>query len=173
MSKNKNISKKIPSGTIIQTRDEFIYGGVPKPKGKYANNNFYRQAVVIDTNKDDEIGIVKFVSKGRHSVKINNLDKKYNAYLEIFDDNGSNHHARRYVGGHLRRQTRPGPAVQAGRPGRVPHRPRYRHPGSRHHRHRPGVLHRSELPPARQGVRPAPPSCPGALQQVRQRSGRP
>ena len=82
---NKNISKNLKLGTVLQTRDEFFLNGVPKPK--YNNSKkYYRGAVVVETNKKDEVGVVKFVTNGTKDVKINNQVHTYRPFLEVYDD---------------------------------------------------------------------------------------
>lgn len=55
MSKNKNISRTIKNGTLVQVRDSYLEHG----KNTKGRNQDYRVATVIDSNRNDEIGIVK------------------------------------------------------------------------------------------------------------------
>ena len=91
--KTKNISKKIAIGTTLQTRDEYLASGAGKKNIKPEHPNsrdLYRRVGVVDTNSQDELGIIKLGTKGRHSLE-NYLSgsSKYNAYIEIYDDKGN------------------------------------------------------------------------------------
>jgi len=90
--KRKNVSQIIPNGRTLQTRDEFLKGGSGKEniKPDHPNkNDLYRRVGVIDSNRDNEVVIVKLSTKGRHDLK-SYLDgnTKYNAFVEIEDNNG-------------------------------------------------------------------------------------
>lgn len=88
---NKNISRKIPNGTVILTRDEFFEDNNNYIKDKYKQNRkYYREATVIDSNRRNELAIIKHQSSGLFSVK-NNVGqlRKYNTYIKIKDNNGN------------------------------------------------------------------------------------
>ncbi len=93
MSKTKNISKKVPNGRTLQTRDEYLGSGKGKKniKPEHPNpNDLYRRVTVIDSNIQNELAIIKLGTKGRHSLKKYLTGKsKYNAYIEIEDNNGN------------------------------------------------------------------------------------
>ena len=83
--RNKNKSNKIKEGTVLRTRDEFILGGIDTKTNHPNKRDLYRAAVVTETNKNDELGIVKLTTKdGRKlSGKTN-----YKPFIHIFDDEG-------------------------------------------------------------------------------------
>ena len=61
--RNKNKSNKIKEGTVLRTRDEFILGGIDTKTNHPNKRDLYRAAVVTETNKNDELGIVKLTTK--------------------------------------------------------------------------------------------------------------
>lgn len=89
--KRKNVSQKVKNGTAILTRDEFFedHNNYQKEKYKSNPNFYYREATVVDSNRNDELAIIKHQSSGKFSVKKNN-DKtaKYNTYIKIKDNEG-------------------------------------------------------------------------------------
>ena len=93
MSKQKNISKKVPIGRTLQTRDEYLGSGKGKKniKPDHPNpNDLYRRVGVVDSNNQNELAIMKLGTKGRHSLENYLAGKsKYNAYIEIADDKGN------------------------------------------------------------------------------------
>ena len=82
--KNKIVSKTVPTGTILQTRDEYFQGSGNYRKPGYQNKGLYRKAGVVEQNSKNELAVVKFVSGGNFSV--NNTNLKYQPYIEIYDD---------------------------------------------------------------------------------------
>ena len=89
--KRKNVSQKIKNGTAILTRDEFFEDNNNYKKEKYKNkpNIYYREATVVDSNRNDELAIIKHQSSGKFSVKKkNNKVSKYNTYIKTKDDEG-------------------------------------------------------------------------------------
>lgn len=93
MKKQKNISKDIPIGTTLQTRDEYLLSGAGKTNIKPNHPNsrdLYRRVGVVDSNRKNEIAVIKLGTKGRHSLdKYLNGKSKYNAFIEIQDDKGN------------------------------------------------------------------------------------
>ncbi len=89
----KNISKKVPNGRTLQTRDEFLSGGKGKENIKPNHpdkHDLYRRVGVVDSNSKDELAVVKLGTKGRHSLdNYLNGKSKYNAYIEIEDNKGN------------------------------------------------------------------------------------
>lgn len=85
MPKKKNISSKIPNGRIIHTRDKDLHGGSgyekPNTKGSY------RMGVVVDSNSDDELAIVKLTTspKGIPLPEYRNGKSKYRNYILTLD----------------------------------------------------------------------------------------
>lgn len=86
MSKNKNISKVIKIGTIVRTRDEYFQGSKKYRKPNYQFKGNYRPTVVIDSNKDDELALVKQTKTGRGDISVGN--KKYRSRIETRDSTG-------------------------------------------------------------------------------------
>lgn len=86
----KNVSQRIPNGRTFQTRDEFLESGSGKKniKPDHPNrNDLYRKVAVVDSNRFDEIIIVKMGTKGRHELPgYGNGKSTYNAFIEIYDD---------------------------------------------------------------------------------------
>ncbi len=89
----KNTSKKIPVGTTLQTRDEYLASGAGKKNIKPDHPNprdLYRRVGVVDSNSKDELGIIKLGTKGRHALEdYLSGQSKYNAYIEIYDNKGN------------------------------------------------------------------------------------
>ena len=81
--KNKNVSKNVPNGLILHTRDEFFEGRGSYKKPGYENKGNYRKAVVIDSNKNDDLAVVKFVSSG---TELEDTGLKYRPFVETKDD---------------------------------------------------------------------------------------
>ena len=81
--KNKNISKTVPNGAFIITNDKFFYG----TDGK---SNKTRMATVIDSNKKDELAIVKFTSSKKHGRPFKNDKrlKRHSDTVYIKDNSG-------------------------------------------------------------------------------------
>lgn len=59
MSKNKNRSMKYPDGTRVQTRDNYLFGSSYYDKNHPSPNDLYRKTYVVDSNKNDELVLVK------------------------------------------------------------------------------------------------------------------
>lgn len=85
---SENISDSILPGSIVRTRDEFFLNGVPKPN--HINDNlYYREAIVMETNKNDNLGLVTVTSKGKHNIpNFRNGKEKFSAYLCVSDNDG-------------------------------------------------------------------------------------
>lgn len=87
----KNISEKIVNGTIIMTRDEFLQdnNNYQKPKYKDKKNILYRETITVDSNKNNELALIKVQSGGKLEVKNKAGQKeKYNPYIKTKDDKG-------------------------------------------------------------------------------------
>lgn len=63
--KRKNVSQKIHNGTLIISFDNFFEGADGKSKKT-------RMATVVDSNRYDEIAIVKYTTSKKHSRKFKN-----------------------------------------------------------------------------------------------------
>lgn len=63
MSKKKNVSRTIKNGSILHSRDEFFqYEGKYRKPG-YQNKGNYRKVAVIDSNRRNDLAVVKLHSK--------------------------------------------------------------------------------------------------------------
>ena len=60
--KRTNVSQKIPNGRTLQTRDEFFEGQEKYRKPGYENKGLYRKVVVVDSNRADELAVVKLTT---------------------------------------------------------------------------------------------------------------
>ncbi|MFA5659793.1 MAG: hypothetical protein WC968_00050 [Bacilli bacterium] len=86
--KNKNVSKKIKNGTTLQTRDEYLGNSKYIKKEHPSKNDLYRKVVVVDSNKNDELAIVKLTTKGGHGLPNYKKGKStYKAFVET-ESNG-------------------------------------------------------------------------------------
>lgn len=63
--KRKNVSQTIPNGTLIITNDKDLFGAD-------GNSKKVRMATTVDSNRYDEIAIVKFTTSKKHGRKFNN-----------------------------------------------------------------------------------------------------
>ena len=89
--KRKNVSQKVRNGTTLQTRDEFFEdnNGFKKDKYKDKPDIFYRNITVVDSNRNNELAVIKHQSSGMFSVKNNaKQDRKYNTYIKTKDNEG-------------------------------------------------------------------------------------
>ena len=79
----KNISKTVPNGAFIITNDKFFYG----TDGK---SNKTRMATVIDSNKKDELALVKFTNSKKHGrpFKNNKGINRHSDTVYIKDNSG-------------------------------------------------------------------------------------
>ena len=85
----KNISKKGPNGTVVRTRDEYFEGSSNYRKPGYENKGLYRAAVVVDSNSDDELALVKLLGgKGTILLHYEKGKSGYKAFVETLDDGG-------------------------------------------------------------------------------------
>ncbi len=60
MSRKKNISKKIPNGRTFQTKDNYFYGAENYRKPNVRGH--YRRVVVVDSNRKNELAVVKLTT---------------------------------------------------------------------------------------------------------------
>ena len=84
--KNKNVSKNVPNGTILHTRDEYIFGSQSYRKPGYKNKGNYRKVGVVDSNKNDDLAVVKLTTKGK---LLPGEKSTYKPFIETLDDNGN------------------------------------------------------------------------------------
>ena len=81
-----NESRKIPKGRTVQTRDEYIEGGYPKPG--YEDKGNYRRGVVIDSNELDELALVILISSKKGKPVSEGSKARYKPYIETRDNEG-------------------------------------------------------------------------------------
>ncbi len=84
MKKNKNVSKKVPNGSILHTRDEYLHNEGKYRKPGYKNKGNYRKVVVVDSNRRDDLAVVKL-----HKSSGTELPSKrafYKPIVETLDD---------------------------------------------------------------------------------------
>lgn len=84
MSKKKNVSKNIPNGVILQTRDEYLHNQGNYRKPGYSKKGNYRKVAVIDSNSNDELAIVKLYSNSGTALK--NTRSRYKPFVETLDN---------------------------------------------------------------------------------------
>lgn len=89
--KRKNVSQKIPNGRTVQTRDEFFEGQSNYRKPGYQEKGFYRKGVVIDSNRANELVIVKLTTSeaGEKLPNYKNGKSKYRPFVETKDNKGN------------------------------------------------------------------------------------
>lgn len=89
MSKKKNKSKRVPDGRTLQTRDEFFYGQGKYRKPGYEKKGHYRRVVVIDSNSNDELAVVKLTGdKGTLIKDYKSGHSGYKPFVLTLDEKG-------------------------------------------------------------------------------------
>lgn len=88
MRVNKNTSKKIPNGRTLQTRDEYFEGDGDYKKPGYEDKGLYRGAVVVDSNRDDELAVIVFTTSSKGVEVPGRKKSKYRPFVETKDDDG-------------------------------------------------------------------------------------
>ena len=86
--KRKNVSQTIPDGTILQTRDEYLHTQGSYRKEGYEGKGNYRKVAVVDSNRKNELGIVKLYSKS--GVQLQGTPSRYKPFVETLDDKNQN-----------------------------------------------------------------------------------
>ena len=85
MRKSKrNVSKNVRNGTILQTRDEYLHNEGSYRKKGYEKKGNYRKVAVIDSNRNDELAIVKLYSKSGEELK--GTKSRYKPFVETLDN---------------------------------------------------------------------------------------
>ena len=87
-SKTKNVSRKIPNGRTLQTRDEYFEGKKNYRKPGYEQKGNYRKVVVVDSNRKDDLAVVKLTTSGKGKSILGEKKSKYRPYVETKDDTG-------------------------------------------------------------------------------------
>lgn len=88
----KNVSQTVKNGTAIKTRDEYFLDnkGYKKPNYENAPDTLYRESIVVDSNRNGHLGIIKIQSGGKKTVVNKSGQKeKYNLYIKTKDDEGN------------------------------------------------------------------------------------
>lgn len=85
---SKNVSNKVFAGNAIRSRDEYFYGGKPKPEHASKPTEMYRKAYVIETNNLDELAVVKSTTSKGHFLK-SKPNQKFKANVYIMDNDGN------------------------------------------------------------------------------------
>lgn len=86
----RNISQSIPNGTIIHTRDEYFKGQGSYRKPGYESKGNYRKTVVVDSNRRDELAVVKLsASSGRSLPNYGSGKSKYKPIVLTLDSTDS------------------------------------------------------------------------------------
>lgn len=87
---DKNISKTIKKGRIVQTRDEYFEGQEKYIKQGYENGvgGNYRKGFVVDSNRNNELAIVKGTTKKKNSLPLQDTVSEYKPYIETKDNAG-------------------------------------------------------------------------------------
>lgn len=86
--KNKNISKNIPNGRTLQTRDEYFSGAATYRKPGYEKKGNYRKVAVVDSNRNDELAVVKLTTSKRGKSILGEKKSKYRPFVETKDEKG-------------------------------------------------------------------------------------
>ena len=85
----KNVSKNIPNGRTLQTRDENFFGQSNYNKPGYESKGNYRKVVVIDSNDFDDLAVVKLTTSDKGiMLTYSNGKSKFKPYVETLDDEG-------------------------------------------------------------------------------------
>lgn len=84
----RNVSDKVFAGNAVRSRDEYFYGGKPKPDKVDKPDEMYRKAYVIETNNLDELAVVKSTASKGHFLK-SKPDQKFKANVYIMDNEGN------------------------------------------------------------------------------------
>ena len=85
MTKRKNVSKSIPNGRTFQTKDNYFYGAVNYKKPNVKGH--YRKVVVVDSNRKNELAVVKLTTSNK-GIPISTYKKgksKFKPFVETKD----------------------------------------------------------------------------------------
>lgn len=88
--KCKNVSQKVPNGRTLQTRDEYFYGDSKYRKPGYRDKGMYRKVVVLDSNRNDELVVIKLTTskKGTRLPDYQKGKSRYRPFVRTKDDAG-------------------------------------------------------------------------------------
>lgn len=84
--KRKNVSQKILNGTMIHTRDEYL--GSAHGFNKNGATEYYRQAIVVDSNRKNDLALIKLTTSDKGESVPGLKKSKYKPYIETKDNEG-------------------------------------------------------------------------------------
>ncbi len=84
--KRKNVSQTISNGTILQTRDEYLHNEGNYRKPGYENRGNYRKVVVVDSNRENHLAVVKLYSQS--GTELPSKKSRYKPFVETLDNKG-------------------------------------------------------------------------------------
>ena len=84
----KNVSKEIPNGRTLQTRDEYFEGDGDYRKPGYENKGLYRGAVVVDSNRNNDLAVIVLTKSEKGEDVPGRKNSKYRPFIETKDDKG-------------------------------------------------------------------------------------
>lgn len=82
----KNVSQKILNGTMIHTRDEYLGGA--HGFNKNGVTEYYRQAIVVDSNRKNDLALIKLTLSDKGKSVPGLKKSKYKPYIETKDNEG-------------------------------------------------------------------------------------
>ena len=88
IKQRKNVSKTIPNGRTLQTRDEYFEGDGNYRKPGYEDKGLYRSAVVVDSNRNNDLAIVVMTKSKKGEDVPGREGSKYRPFVETKDDEG-------------------------------------------------------------------------------------
>lgn len=90
---DKNVSKRYPNGRTIKTQDKYL---PTDKKGKSTKQKTKRRVVVVDSNRYDELAVVRLTTQNQPNTTELRTYKKGNGkttyfkhFVEIMDDEGN------------------------------------------------------------------------------------
>ena len=72
MSRSKNKSRTYKDGMRVQTRDNFFYGSDYFDHRHPNERDLYRKTYIVDSNRNDELAIVKYTTSKKNGKKFTN-----------------------------------------------------------------------------------------------------
>ena len=89
IKKNKNVSKTIPNGRTLQTRDEYFEGAKDYRKEGYEKKGLYRTVVVVDSNRENDLAVIALTTSNKGVELPERKKSKYRPFVETKDDDGN------------------------------------------------------------------------------------
>jgi len=86
---DKNVSKRIPNGRTLQTRDEYFEGAQNYRKEGYEKKGLYRTVVVVDSNRKDDLAVITLTTSNKGVEVPGRKKSKYRPFVETRDDEGN------------------------------------------------------------------------------------